>query len=109
MENVKVVTKETWNAEVLQEKGLVVVDFWATWCGPCRTVSPIIDELAKEYEGKAKMVKLNTDENADMTGRYQIMGIPTLMFFKGGEVVDKLVGALSKARYKEKIDALLVS
>lgn len=107
MADVKAVTKDTWDAEVLQAKGLVMVDFWAVWCGPCRIVSPIVDELAREYEGKVKIVKLNTDENPEVAGRYQIMGIPTLMFFKDGKVVDKLVGALSKTQYKEKIGNLL--
>ena len=109
MGNVKAVTKETWDAEVLQPKELVVVDFWAVWCGPCRMVSPIVDELAKEYEGRAKVVKLNTDENPEISSRYHIMGIPTLMFFKDGKGVDKLVGALSKSQYKDKIEAILAT
>ena len=107
MGEVKAVTKETWDKEVLQANDLVMVDFWAAWCGPCRMVSPIIDELAKEYAGKVKVVKLNTDENPEIAGRYQIMGIPTIMFFKDGKVVDKLVGALPKSQYKEKIESLL--
>src|SRR3989337_23906 len=107
MGEVKAVTKESWDAEVLQAKGLVITDFWAEWCGPCRLVSPIVDELAKEYTGRVKIMKLNTDENPEVAGRYQIMGIPTLMFFKDGKVVDKLVGALSRTQYKEKIENLL--
>ena len=109
MGNVSAVTKDTWDAEVLKAKGLVVVDFWAVWCGPCRMVSPIVDELAKDYEGKAKIVKLNTDENPEIASRYQIMGIPTIMFFKDGQGIDKLVGALSKVQYKDKIESLLVA
>ena len=109
MGNVSVVTKDTWDSEVLQANGLVVVDFWAVWCGPCKMVSPIVDELAKDYDGRAKIVKLNTDENPEIASRYQIMGIPTIMFFKDGKGIDKLVGALSKGQYKEKIDALLAA
>ena len=107
MGDVKAVTKDSWDAEVLQANGVVLVDFWAAWCGPCRMVSPIVDDLSKEYEGRVKVLKLNTDENPDVAGRYQIMGIPTIMFFKDGMVVDKLVGALSKPQYKEKIEKLL--
>lgn len=107
MGDVKAVTKETWESEVLQAKVLVMVDFWAAWCGPCRMVSPIVDELSTEYGGRVKVMKLNTDENPEVAGRYQIMGIPTLMFFKDGNVVDKLVGALSKGQYKDKIEKLL--
>jgi len=107
MGEVMAVTKDSWDSEVLQAKGLVMVDFWAAWCGPCRMVSPIVDELSREYAGRVKVLKLNTDENPEIAGRYQIMGIPTLMFFKDGKVVDKLVGALSKSQYKEKIESLL--
>lgn len=109
MGEVMAVTKDSWDAEVLQAKGLVMVDFWAAWCGPCRMISPILDELSKDYRGKVKVLKLNTDENPEVAGRYQIMGIPTLMFFKDGKVVDKLVGALSKSQYKEKIENLLAA
>ncbi len=107
MSNVSAVTKDSWEAEVVQNKGLVMVDFWAVWCGPCKMIAPIVDELSKEYDGRIKIVKLNTDENPEVAGRYQIMGIPTLMFFKEGKVVDKLVGALPKGQIKEKIDTLL--
>ena len=86
-----------------------LLDFWAEWCGPCKMVSPSVDELAKDYEGRAKIVKLNTDENPEIASRYQIMGIPTIMFFKDGKGIDKLVGALSKGQYKEKIDSLLAA
>lgn len=101
------VTSATWEQEVLKAPNLVMVDFWAVWCGPCRMVAPIVDELAKEYEGKVKVLKLNTDENADVAGKYRIMGIPTLMFFKNGQTVDQVVGAVPKAQLKTKIDALL--
>ncbi len=101
------VTSATWEQEVLKASDLVLVDFWAVWCGPCRMVAPIVDELAKEYEGKVKVLKLNTDENADIASKYRIMGIPTLMFFKNGQTVDQVVGAVPKAQLKSKIDALL--
>jgi thioredoxin 1 len=101
------VTSATWDQEVLKAPGLVLVDFWAVWCGPCRMVAPIVDEIAKDYTGKLKVVKLNTDENPDIAGKYQIRGIPTLMFFKGGQTVDQVVGAVPKAQLKTKVDTLL--
>jgi thioredoxin 1 len=101
------VTSATWDQEVLKAPGLVLVDFWAVWCGPCRMVAPIVDEIAKDYDGKLKVVKLNTDENPDIAGKYQIRGIPTLMFFKGGQTVDQVVGAVPKAQLKTKVDILL--
>jgi thioredoxin 1 len=96
-----------WDQEILKAPGLAMVDFWAVWCGPCRMVAPIVDELATEYEGKLKVAKLNTDENPDIATRYQIMGIPTLLFFRNGQPVDKIVGAAGKKHFKEKIEALL--
>lgn len=101
------VTSQTWDSEVLQSKGIVMVDFWAVWCGPCRMIAPTVEELAKEYEGKIKVAKLNTDENPDIASRYKIMGIPTIMFFKDGEKVDQIVGAVPKPQLKAKIDSLL--
>src|SRR5512143_428292 len=101
------VTSATWDQEVLKAQGLVLVDFWAVWCGPCRMVAPIVDEVSKEYPGKLKVLKLNTDENPDVAGKYRIMGIPTLMFFKSGQTVDQVVGAVPKAQLKTKVDALL--
>jgi thioredoxin 1 len=101
------VTSATWDQEVLKAPGLVLVDFWAVWCGPCRMVAPIVDEIAKDYDGKLKVVKLNTDENPDIAGKYQIRGIPTLMFFKNGQTVDQVVGAVPKAQLKTKVDTLL--
>ncbi len=100
-------TTSNWDSEVLGTNGLVLVDFWAVWCGPCRMVAPTVEELSKEYKGKLKVVKLNTDENADVASRYKIMGIPTLMFFKDGEKVDQLVGAVPKSQLKDRIDSLL--
>jgi len=101
------VTSATWDQEVLKSSTLVLVDFWAVWCGPCRMVAPIVDEISKEYAGKLKVLKLNTDENPEVAGRYKIMGIPTLMFFKNGERVDQVVGAVPKAQLKTKVDSLL--
>jgi len=101
------VTSATWDQEVLKAPGLVLVDFWAVWCGPCRMVAPIVDELAKDYTGRLKVVKLNTDENSDIAGKYQIRGIPTLMFFKDGQTVDQVVGAVPKAQLKTKVETLL--
>jgi len=102
-------TSATWDNEVLQTSGLVMVDFWAVWCGPCRMIAPTIEELAKEYTGKLKVGKLNTDENSEIASRYKIMGIPTVMFFKDGQKVDQIVGAVPKPQLKAKIDSLLGS
>ncbi len=106
-EGVLEVTTATWETEVLNSSGLVMIDFWAVWCGPCRMIAPTVEELAKEYAGKVKVVKLNTDENPDIASRYKIMGIPTLMFFKSGQKVDQIVGAVPKTQLKSKLDALL--
>ena len=106
-EGITNVTTSSWEKEVLQAPGLIMVDFWAAWCGPCRMVAPIIEELAKEYAGRAKFVKVNTDENPDLASRYNIRGIPTLMFFKDGKSVDTIVGAVSKDHLKAKLDSLL--
>ena len=100
-------TSAVWDGEVLQSKGLVMVDFWAVWCGPCRMIAPAIEELAKEYAGKLKVGKLNTDENPDVASKYKIMGIPTIMFFKDGQKVDQVVGAIPKPQLKAKIDSLI--
>ena len=85
----------------------MVLDFWAEWCGPCRMVSPIIDELAQEYEGRVTIGKINVDENDDVVGRFGIRNIATVIFFKNGEMVDKIVGATSKDKFKEKVENLL--
>ncbi len=96
-----------WDQEVMKASGLVMVDFWAVWCGPCQMVAPIVDELATEYAGKLKVMKLNTDENPEVAGRYQVMSIPTIVFFKNGQPVEKLIGARPKRQFKEVIDSLL--
>ncbi|MEK6680481.1 MAG: thioredoxin [Nitrospirota bacterium] len=107
MGNALKVESSSWDKEVLQADKLVLVDFWASWCGPCQVVAPVIEELAAEYQGKMKVMKLNTDENPEIAGKYRIMGIPTLMFFKGGKIVDQVVGAASKSQLKTKVDSLL--
>lgn len=89
--------EHNFDTEVLQSELPVVVDFWAEWCGPCKVLSPIVDELAKEYEGKIKVGKLNVDDYSNIASRYNIMSIPTLKFFKGGKLVGELIGAAPKA------------
>jgi thioredoxin len=108
-EGILEVTTATWEKEVLNSNGLVMIDFWAVWCGPCRMIAPTVEELSKEYTGKLKVCKLNTDENPDIASRYKIMGIPTLMFFNNGQKVDQIVGAVPKPQLKAKIDALLTA
>ena len=95
--------------EVLESDTPVLVDFWAPWCGPCRIVSPIVEEIAENYEGKIKVVKLNTDENQDTAITYGIRSIPTIGIFKDGQVVDSVIGAVPKQHLEEKIKPHLVS
>ena len=101
------ITDSNFAVEVEQSDIPVLIDFWAVWCGPCRIIAPTVEELAKEYGGKVKVMKLNTDENPDIASRYKIMGIPTIMFFKDGQKIDQIVGAVPKPQLKAKIDSLL--
>lgn len=94
------------NFDVAKE-GVSLVDFWAPWCGPCRMLTPVIDELAEEFEGKAKICKVNTDEEQDLAVEFGIRSIPTLLFFKDGEIKDQLIGAQSKQAITDKINSLL--
>jgi thioredoxin len=91
----------------LSDSKPLVIDFWAEWCGPCRMIAPLIDELHKEYDGKVNIGKVNVDENDEISAEYGIRNIPTLLFFKDGELVDKHVGAATKAVLEEKIKSLL--
>lgn len=93
--------------ELLSSNKVVVADFWATWCGPCKAMGPSIDELATEYEGKALIGKVDVEENNDLAEKYAIRSVPTIIFFKDGEMVDKQVGAVPKAVLEDKIKALL--
>ena len=94
-------------ADMLQDDKLVIVDFWAVWCGPCRMLSPIVDEIAEEMADKVTVVKCNVDDCEDIAMQYRIMSIPSFIFFKNGEIVDKTVGAMPKSALVEKINAHL--
>ncbi len=96
-EIVLTLTKDNFEKEVLQSDKPVLVDFWAAWCGPCRMVAPVVDEIASEYNGKAKVGKINVDEQNELAQSYRVMSIPTLMVFKNGKIAENVVGARSKA------------
>lgn len=101
------VTDSNFKEEVLENEAPVLVDFWAPWCGPCRMVAPVVDEIAEQYEGKVKVVKLNTDENPNVASQYGIRSIPTLMIFKGGQRVDMVVGAVPKTTLANTLEKYL--
>lgn len=104
MSNAAAVTDTSFDQEVLQSDMPVLVDFWAEWCGPCRMISPLVDELAKEYEGKAKFTKVNVDDNPEISMKFNIRSIPTLLIFKGGKVVDQIIGAVPKSHLTKKLN-----
>ena len=106
--NIVTLTEENFPQEVLQSPVPVLVDFWAEWCGPCKMVSPILDELAGEYDGKVKVAKVNIDEYQSLASQYGIRAIPTLLIFKNGEVADQIVGLRSKRDFKAKLDRVAV-
>ncbi len=99
-------TDENFQNEVLSSKEPVLVDFWAAWCGPCRMIAPVIEELANDYNGKVKIGKLDVDNNQRVAMQYGIRSIPSLLVFKDGKVVDQIIGAVSKTRITEKLDAV---
>jgi thioredoxin 1 len=101
------VNDKNFSLEVLQSDLPVLVDFWATWCGPCKSIAPIIDDLAKEYAGKVKVAKLNVDENPATPSQYGVRGIPTLILFKGGKILEQIVGAVPKTRLVSIIEKAL--
>ena len=98
-------TNDNFNATV--ESGISLVDFWAPWCGPCRMIAPVIDELAGDFEGKANICKVNTDEQQDLATKYGVRSIPTILFMKDGEIVDQVVGASSKQALADKLNSLI--
>lgn len=100
-------TDSNFDETILKSDKPAMVDFWAIWCGPCRMVAPIVEELAKEYEGKAIVAKIDVDNNAEVAARFGIRNIPTILFFKNGQVVDKQVGAVPKKVLADKLNALL--
>jgi len=101
-------TDASFKSEVLDSDKVTVIDLWAEWCGPCRIMTPVIEELSTEYEGRAVIGKLNVDDNPEVPVNYNVRGIPTFLLFKGGELKEKVVGAQTKQYLKDKIEALLV-
>ena len=106
-ENIVNVTDASFEEDVLKAEGAVLVDYWAEWCGPCKMIAPVLEEIAKDYDGRLKVCKLNIDENSDTPPKFGIRGIPTLMLFKGGNVEATKVGALSKSQLAAFIDSNL--
>jgi thioredoxin 1 len=103
-ENVVQISADNWQSEVLDSQTPVLVDFWAEWCGPCKAIAPLLDELADEMSGRLKVAKVNVDENQQLTGEFGIRSIPTLLLMKGGTVQEQIVGALGKSAIKDKIE-----
>ena len=105
--NIKHVSDSNFEGEVLKSPTPVLIDFWAPWCGPCKNIAPVLDELADEYVGKFKIVKINVDENPETPARYGVRGIPNLLIIKGGQVKDQIVGAVPKGHLVRALDAAL--
>lgn len=103
------VSDATFEKEVLQSALPVLIDFWAPWCGPCRAIAPLVEELSKAYDGKLKVVKMNVDDNPNTPGKYGVRGIPNLILFRGGQVADQIVGAVPKAHLVKAIDTVLAA
>jgi thioredoxin 1 len=103
-DNLHIVNDADFDQQILKSDLPALVDFWAAWCGPCRAVGPVVEELAGEYAGKVKVAKLNVDDNKETPAKYGVRGIPTLILFKNGEVVDQIVGAVPKGKIKELLD-----
>jgi thioredoxin 1 len=102
--NVKTVTDASFDGDILKSETPVLVDFWAPWCGPCRSVAPIVDDLASQYAGKLKVAKINVDESVNVAMQYQVTSIPTFILFKGGKVADRVLGALPRGEFVKFID-----
>jgi thioredoxin 1 len=109
MSSTVAVTEQTFDSEVIKSEVPVLVDFWATWCGPCKMIAPIVEDLAGEYQGKLKVLKLDVDENSGVAAKYSVMSIPTLGIFSKGELVERIVGYMPKEQLKKRIDAALAS
>ena len=101
------ITKDNFNEEVVNSDLPVIIDFYADWCGPCKMMSPVVEELAKEYEGKAKIAKVNIDQEPEIAEKYDVMSIPNFVFIKNGKLVDRQIGATAKAKLVQKLDNLI--